>query len=78
MCGICGIYNFASQKPVVPELLQRMTDTMVHRGPDHGGYYTEDTVGLGMRRLRIIDLAGGDQPISNETQTIWVIFNGEI
>jgi asparagine synthase (glutamine-hydrolysing) len=78
MCGICGIYNFASQKPVASELLQRMTDTMVHRGPDHGGYYTENTIGLGMRRLRIIDLVGGDQPISNEDQTIWVIFNGEI
>ena len=55
-----------------------MTDTMVHRGPDHGGYYMEDAVGLGMRRLRIIDLEGGDQPISNEEETIWVIFNGEI
>src|SRR6266536_112769 len=78
MCGICGIYNFASQKPIVPELLQRMTNTMVHRGPDHGGYYRQDGIGMGMRRLRIIDLEGGDQPISNEDQTIWVIFNGEI
>jgi len=78
MCGICGIYNFASQKPIVPELLLGMTNTMVHRGPDHGGYYMQNGIGMGMRRLRIIDLEGGDQPISNEDRTIWVIFNGEI
>ena len=55
-----------------------MTNTMVHRGPDDEGYYVHEALGLGMRRLRIIDLEGGAQPIANEDQSIWVIFNGEI
>ncbi|MCZ6624740.1 MAG: asparagine synthase (glutamine-hydrolyzing), partial [Deltaproteobacteria bacterium] len=78
MCGICGIYNFNSRRPVSPDLLRAMTNTMVHRGPDHEGYYVQDVVGLGIRRLRIIDLEGGDQPIPNEDKSIWVILNGEI
>jgi len=78
MCGICGIYNFKSQRPVPAELLRAMTNTMVHRGPDDEGYYVHEALGLGMRRLRIIDLEGGAQPIANEDQSIWVIFNGEI
>ena len=78
MCGICGIYNYKSRWPVPATVLHAMTTTMVHRGPDHEGYYIDDVVGLGMRRLRIIDLEGGVQPMPNEDQTIWVVFNGEI
>jgi asparagine synthase (glutamine-hydrolysing) len=78
MCGICGIYNFKSGQPVSRELVHRMTETMFHRGPDRDGSYIDGALGLGMRRLRVIDLEGGDQPIANEDETIWVIFNGEI
>ncbi len=78
MCGICGIYNFASQRPVPAGLVRAMTNTLVHRGPDDEGYYVQGAVGLGMRRLRIIDLEGGVQPMVNEDQSIRVIFNGEI
>jgi asparagine synthase (glutamine-hydrolysing) len=73
MCGICGI---AGQRD--PELVQRMTRTMVHRGPDDEGFYSDQSVSLGMRRLSIIDLESGHQPITNEDQSVWVIFNGEI
>lgn len=73
MCGICGTYGFGNKT-----LLQRMCDTILHRGPDDEGYYVDHQVGLGMRRLSIIDLAGGHQPIHNEDETIWVVFNGEI
>jgi asparagine synthase (glutamine-hydrolysing) len=78
MCGICGIYNYATQAPASPDLLRGMTTTLRHRGPDDAGYHVEGAVGLGMRRLRIIDLEGGVQPMSNEDQSVWVIFNGEI
>lgn len=78
MCGICGVYNFGSGKPVKPELVEDMTATLYHRGPDEEGFYVKDGVGLGMRRLSIIDLATGQQPISNENGTIWVVLNGEI
>jgi asparagine synthase (glutamine-hydrolysing) len=78
MCGICGIYNFESGRPADRALLKRSTDAMVHRGPDDEGFYVEGEVGLGNRRLSIIDLPGGHQPISNEDGTVWVTFNGEI
>jgi len=78
MCGICGQYNFQSGAPVSPETLRRMTNTMVHRGPDDGGYYLNGSLGLGFRRLSIIDLEGGHQPMCNEDQSVWVVFNGEI
>lgn len=78
MCGICGIYNFTAQRPVPAGLLRAMTNTLLHRGPDDEGYYVQGAVGLGMRRLRIIDLEGGVQPMANEDQSIRVIFNGEI
>ncbi len=78
MCGICGIYNFESGRPADRGLLKRSTDAMVHRGPDDEGFYVEGEVGLGNRRLSIIDLPGGHQPISNEDGTVWVTFNGEI
>jgi asparagine synthase (glutamine-hydrolysing) len=78
MCGIAGIFNFRSQEPVSPRLLKGMTDSLVHRGPDDEGFYVSKEVGLGHRRLSIIDLAAGHQPIANEDGTIWIVFNGEI
>src|SRR5262245_28606756 len=78
MCGIAGIYNFRSLEPVPPRLVKAMTDTLVHRGPDDEGFYISGPVGLGHRRLSIIDLDGGHQPIANEDETVWVVFNGEI
>ncbi|MBI3303548.1 MAG: asparagine synthase (glutamine-hydrolyzing) [Deltaproteobacteria bacterium] len=78
MCGIAGFVNRDPTCPADVQLLQRMTRTLVHRGPDEEGYFAVGPVGLGMRRLCIIDLAGGQQPIPNEDRTIWVVFNGEI
>ncbi|MGQ9560880.1 MAG: asparagine synthase (glutamine-hydrolyzing) [Candidatus Oleimicrobiaceae bacterium] len=78
MCGICGIYYVAPDHKVERHLLQRMTDVIVHRGPDDEGFYLADGVGLGMRRLSIIDLVTGKQPMSNEDGSIWIVFNGEI
>jgi asparagine synthase (glutamine-hydrolysing) len=78
MCGICGQFNFGSLAPVVRQDIERMTGTIVHRGPDDEGYLLEGPLGLGFRRLSIIDLAGGHQPMSDAEETVWVIFNGEI
>lgn len=78
MCGICGIYNFNTKKPVSTGMLKAMTDTLIHRGPDDEGFHLSGPLGLGHRRLSIIDLEGGHQPIANEDQTIWVVSNGEI
>jgi asparagine synthase (glutamine-hydrolysing) len=78
MCGICGQFNFGRNEPVEPETIRRMAGTMVHRGPDDEGYFFAGPVGLGFRRLSIIDLAGGHQPMSDVEETIWVILNGEI
>jgi asparagine synthase (glutamine-hydrolysing) len=78
MCGICGIYNFGTYAPVDRAALKRAADAMVHRGPDDEGFYLSDELGLGNRRLSIIDLPGGHQPIANEDETLWVILNGEI
>jgi asparagine synthase (glutamine-hydrolysing) len=78
MCGICGQFNFARNEPVESETLRRMTQTMVHRGPDDEGYFLSDSLGLGFRRLSIIDLAGGHQPMSDPEETVWVLLNGEI
>jgi asparagine synthase (glutamine-hydrolysing) len=78
MCGICGVYNFGTKEPVARDLLKRSTDAMAHRGPDDEGFHIDGDCGLGNRRLSIIDLPGGHQPISNEDETIWITFNGEI
>ncbi len=78
MCGICGQYNFGSGRPVERETVQRMTDSIVHRGPDDEGFHFDGPMGLGFRRLSIIDLAGGHQPMSDPQESVWVIFNGEI
>lgn len=76
MCGIAGYFDGQALTP--PGILQAMTRTLVHRGPDGEGYHVEDGVGLGHRRLSIVDLGGGAQPMANEDGTIHVVFNGEI
>lgn len=78
MCGICGKMNFEQNKQVSPRLIKAMADTIYHRGPDDEGSYISGAIGLGFRRLSIIDLATGHQPLSNEDGTIWIVFNGEI
>ena len=77
MCGICGIYNLDGLS-VDRDLLKRMNSTMVHRGPDDEGYFIDENIGLGHRRLSIIDLNTGQQPIFNEDGTKVIVFNGEI
>lgn len=77
MCGICGVYHFA-QSNETEHTLKSMLNRMVHRGPDDEGMYQSGPVGLGMRRLSIIDTHGGHQPISNEDGSVWVVLNGEI
>lgn len=78
MCGICGQFNFGASAPVLRQDIQDMTKTLVHRGPDDEGYYIEGSIGLGFRRLSIIDLAGGHQPMSDREESVWIVFNGEI
>jgi asparagine synthase (glutamine-hydrolysing) len=78
MCGLAGIYNYRKYEPVHGGLLKAMNDTLIHRGPDDEGFFQDGAVGLAHRRLSIIDLAGGHQPLANENQTVWVVFNGEI
>jgi asparagine synthase (glutamine-hydrolysing) len=78
MCGICGKLNFDRQEPVDPGLLRKMMDLLHHRGPDGSGEYLYGSVGIGHRRLSIIDLNTGAQPMSNEDGTVWVVYNGEI
>ncbi|MGB5297509.1 MAG: asparagine synthetase B, partial [Thiogranum sp.] len=78
MCGIAGIFDTRERRPIDEGLLQRMNDTQFHRGPDDGGVHTEPGVGLAHRRLSIIDLSGGHQPLFNEDGTVAVVYNGEI
>lgn len=78
MCGITGIFNYRSNEPVDAGILSRMTSRLSHRGPDGDGFHLDGTIGLGHRRLAIIDLEGGHQPLSNERGDVWVSFNGEI
>ena len=78
MCGICGLVSLDGASGPDPAALAAMNETLVHRGPDSDGSVIEGPAGLAMRRLSIIDLAGGDQPIANEDGRIWVIQNGEI
>lgn len=78
MCGICGQYNYKDAAPVLRRNLEYMTESIRHRGPDDEGCFVSGPVGLGFRRLSIIDLAGGHQPMSDRDQTVWVVFNGEI
>jgi asparagine synthase (glutamine-hydrolysing) len=78
MCGICGQLNFARNEPVEPDTIRQMTESIRHRGPDDEGYLISGSLGFGFRRLSIIDLAGGHQPMSDAEETVWIIFNGEI
>jgi len=78
MCGICGKLNFDKEAAVAPALIRAMLDAIRHRGPDDEGTYSAPGIGLGHRRLSIIDLNSGHQPISNEDCTVWIVFNGEI
>ncbi|HSL47272.1 MAG TPA: asparagine synthase (glutamine-hydrolyzing) [Anaerolineales bacterium] len=78
MCGITGKIYWNPEKCVESDLLTKMCRTLTYRGPDEEGYYTKNNVGLGVRRLSIIDVQGGHQPISNENQSIWAVQNGEI
>jgi asparagine synthase (glutamine-hydrolysing) len=77
VCGIAGIVRW-DRAPVLEDEIRGMCGAIVHRGPDEEGVYIGDGVALGMRRLSIIDLEGGHQPISNEDGTVWIVFNGEI
>ena len=78
MCGIAGIWNYNTQQPVETEQLHLITELLSHRGPDGEGYHVDGALGLGHRRLSIIDLTGGRQPMCNEDATVWIVFNGEI
>jgi asparagine synthase (glutamine-hydrolysing) len=78
MCGIAGQFNFQRREPVERETIVRMAHSIAHRGPDDEGFFIAGPIGLGFRRLSIIDLAGGHQPMSDAEQTVWIIFNGEI
>lgn len=78
MCGIAGIVNIAADERIEAATIHRMCQAIVHRGPDDEGIYVKDGAGFGMRRLSIIDLAGGHQPVFNEDGSVWVVFNGEI
>jgi asparagine synthase (glutamine-hydrolysing) len=78
MCGIVGIVRLMSGEPVDPGRLARMREALRHRGPDGEGLYASGPVGLGHRRLAIVDVAGGRQPMTNEDKTLWITFNGEI
>src|ERR1700748_2780811 len=78
MCGICGKINFLHARRVERQELEKMAGTIRHRGPDDEGFYLDGPIGLGFRRLSIIDLEGGHQPMSDAENTTWVVFNGEI
>ena len=78
MCGIAGQFDFITGAPVDRGRISRMARSIIHRGPDDEGYFISGPVGLGFRRLSIIDLAGGHQPMSDAEEKIWVVFNGEI
>lgn len=78
MCGICGQIKIASDEPVDQPTIRRMAQTIFHRGPDDDGYFFDRSLGLGFRRLSIIDLSGGHQPMSDAEESVWLVFNGEI
>ncbi len=78
MCGICGIAHKIRSHPVPPSLIDAMCQTIIHRGPDDQGVYTENNIGLGARRLSILDVEGGHQPLANENTSVWAAHNGEI
>lgn len=78
MCGICGVFHGDRAHKVERATLEAMNHQILHRGPDDAGFYVSENVGLAMRRLSIIDLKTGQQPVSNEDGTVWIVYNGEI
>jgi asparagine synthase (glutamine-hydrolysing) len=78
MCGIAGVVSATRESNITEALVRQMCDQIVHRGPDDEGILVQDGAGLGMRRLSIIDLVGGHQPVFNEDRTAWIVYNGEI
>ncbi len=78
MCGICGVFHSDRTERVNRDTLVAMNRQIVHRGPDDDGFFVEENVGLAMRRLSIIDIQTGHQPLSNEDESVWIVFNGEI
>src|SRR5450631_4678416 len=78
MCGIAGIVSTAAGQRIDAATIHRMCQAIVHRGPDDEGIFVKDGTGLGMRRLSVIDLSGGHQPVFNEDRSAWIVYNGEI
>jgi asparagine synthase (glutamine-hydrolysing) len=78
MCGIAGIVDSTRESNITEALVREMCDRIIHRGPDDEGIFVDDGAGLGMRRLSIIDLSGGHQPVFNEDRSAWIVYNGEI
>ena len=80
MCGITGVFHFKNGNKTSQSVLKKMCDVIQHRGPDAEGFYFDESmrVGFGHRRLSIIDLEGGIQPMTNSEESLWIIFNGEI
>ncbi len=78
MCGICGVYDFGNNPHIDETILKKMSQVLTHRGPDDEGIFLDNGIGLAVKRLSVIDVEGGHQPIHNEDESIWIIFNGEI
>src|SRR5271169_3345201 len=78
MCGICGVFLKDRRQGVDPDVVARMNQQIAHRGPDDDGFFVEENVALAMRRLSIVDVQTGHQPLANETGDVWIVFNGEI
>src|SRR5438132_8844325 len=78
MCGICGVFHSDRTERVNRDRLVAMNRQIVHRGPDDDGFFVDGNIGLAMRRLSIIDVKSGHQPLANETDDVWIVFNGEI
>lgn len=76
--GISGIFNYRTKAPVDSRLIEAMADSIIHRGPDNAGFFYDEGLGFGFRRLSIIDIDGGHQPMSNADGSTWVMLNGEI
>ena len=78
MCGIAGVVSATRESNITEAVVREMCDRIIHRGPDDEGILVQDDAGLGMRRLSIIDLSGGHQPVFNEDRSAWIVYNGEI
>src|ERR1043165_5807151 len=78
MCGIAGIIDLAGRRPAPAGVVQRMANAITHRGPDEDGYLERPGISLASRRLSIVDLADGQQPMTNEDGSLFVVFNGEL